>query len=153
MTSIGVISDTHGQLRPEAVEALKGSDMILHGGDVGKPEILDQLQAIAPVKAVRGNVDHGAWAAALPLTQDLTIGSAHVHMIHILNDLRIDPAAAGVAMVIYGHSHKPDIARRNGVVYFNPGSAGPRRFKLPVTLGRLTLRDGALVPEIIDLGV
>ena len=148
---IGVISDTHGQLRPQAAAVLAGSQLILHAGDVGRPEILDELRRIAPVVAVRGNVDYGAWADEIPLHAEVTLGGRRIHMLHILADLSLDPAADGIATVIYGHSHKPEIARRDGVLYFNPGSAGPRRFSLPVTLGTLTLRNGALIPELIEL--
>ena len=151
LTNIGVISDTHGLLRPQAVKALRGSELILHAGDVGEPEILAELREIAPVMAVRGNVDYGGWANTLPMTEDLTVGASRVHMLHILANLAVDPAAAGVGMVIYGHSHKPEIALRNGVTYFNPGSAGPRRFKLPITLGRIHVVEGRLEPELVEL--
>ncbi len=152
VTEIGVISDTHGLLRPEALAALEGSQLIIHAGDVGSPDILPRLNAIAPVVAVRGNVDYGGdWADALPMSADLTIGGRRVHVLHILADLAVGPAPADIAAVIYGHSHKPDIARKDGVLYFNPGSAGPRRFKLPVTVGRLRLRDGEFQPELIEI--
>jgi len=151
LTNIGVISDTHGLLRPQAVEALRGSELILHAGDVGEPEILDSLRDIAPVMAVRGNVDYGGWADKLPMTEDLTVGTSHLHMLHILAQLSVDPAAAGIGMVIYGHSHKPEIVVRDGVTYFNPGSAGPRRFKLPITLGRIRVVQGRPEPELIEL--
>jgi putative phosphoesterase len=153
LARIGVISDTHGQLRAEAVRALAGSQLILHAGDVGRPEILDELRRIAPVIAVRGNVDYGAWSDSLPMRTEATLGGHRIHMLHILADLGRDPAAEGIAAVIYGHSHKPEIVRRGSVLYFNPGSAGPRRFSLPVTVGRLTLRDDALFPELIELDV
>jgi hypothetical protein len=151
LTDIGVISDTHGLLRPEAVNALRGSQLIIHAGDVGNPQILDALRGLAPVAAVRGNVDGGGWAGALPMTEDLMIGARHLHVLHILADLTVDPAAAGICAVIYGHSHNPEIAYSGGVLYFNPGSAGPRRFKLPVTVGRLTLAGEDLRPEIIEV--
>jgi putative phosphoesterase len=134
---IGIISDTHGLMRPEALEALRGSDLIIHAGDVGNPEILDQLRAIAPVVAVRGNVDHGDWAMQLPMTAVAEAGPALIYVLHNIHDLDIDPAAAGFQMVVSGHSHKPGRTDRNGVIYLNPGSAGPRRFKLPITLARL----------------
>lgn len=151
--TIGVISDTHGLLRPSAVEALQGSDLIMHAGDVGRAEILDRLRAIAPVLAVRGNVDYGGWADELPLAETISLGTHRIYMRHILADLDIDPEAAGFAAVIYGHSHKPDIAEKNGVIYFNPGSAGPRRFDLPVTVGRLRVVAGRLEPELIPIKV
>jgi putative phosphoesterase len=149
-TTIGVISDTHGVLRPRAIEALKGAQLIIHAGDVGQPAILDELRLIAPLVAVRGNVDYDDWADALPMTADVSLGQHRIHMLHILADLRLGPAS-GVSAVVYGHSHKPDMSWRDGVLYFNPGSAGPRRFTLPVTVGRLMLRDGQLVPEILDI--
>jgi putative phosphoesterase len=149
--TIGVISDTHGLLRPSAIEALRGSDLIIHAGDVGRPEILNSLRAIAPVVAVRGNVDHGGWAQALALSEVISLGSHDIYMRHILAELDFDPKAAGFAAVIYGHSHKPDIAEKNGVIYFNPGSAGPRRFALPVTVGRLRIEAGRLAPQLITL--
>jgi putative phosphoesterase len=136
---IGLISDTHGLLRPEAVPALAGSDLIVHAGDVGKPEILDRLRAIAPVVAVRGNIDKGEWASRLPLTAVVEAHLARIYVIHDVHDLEIDPAAAGFAIVISGHSHKASREERSGVMYVNPGSAGPRRFKLPITLALLDL--------------
>jgi putative phosphoesterase len=151
---IGLISDTHGLIRPEAVEALQGSDIIIHAGDVGRPDVLGHLMAIAPVFAVRGNVDGGAWAASLPEVENLTFGGHAIHILHILADLAIDPVAAQLSAVIFGHSHEPLIEDKGGVLYINPGSAGPRRFRLPVTVGRLTVEDGArLKPEIIELAV
>ena len=134
---IGLISDTHGLMRPEALTKLQGCDLIIHAGDVGDPEILDQLRAIAPVVAVRGNVDHGDWAMKLPMTAVAEAGPALIYVLHNIHDLDIDPAAAGFQMVVSGHSHKPGRTDRNGVIYLNPGSAGPRRFKLPITLARL----------------
>lgn len=148
---VGVISDTHGLLRPEALRALDGSDLILHAGDVGKPEILDALRALAPVIAVRGNIDHGEWAAALPLATSIATGPAVIYMLHDLQQLDLDPAASGFQVVVSGHSHKPSRTERNGVLYLNPGSAGPRRFKLPVTLARLDLRQPPWQVDFIDL--
>lgn len=148
---IGVISDTHGLMRPSALGALQGSDLILHAGDVGRPEILDALRSIAPVVAVRGNVDHGGWAETLPLAEVVSLGEHHIYMRHILADLDLDPSAAGFAAIVYGHSHKPDIADKGGVMYFNPGSAGPRRFALPVTVGRLRIEAGRLVPTLASI--
>jgi len=135
----GIISDTHGLLRPEAVRALAGSDLIIHEGDVGKPEILDALKSIAPVVAVRGNIDKGAWAEALPATAVAEMGPARIYVLHDVNELDLDPAAAGFGAVVSGHSHKPEHSERSGVLYINPGSAGARRFKLPITLARLDL--------------
>jgi len=134
---VGLISDTHGLLRPEAVQVLQGSDLIVHAGDVGKPEILDALRAVAPLVAVRGNVDRGAWAAALPLTAIAESGSASIYVLHDLIELDIEPSAAGCNVVVSGHSHQPARSERGGVLYVNPGSAGPRRFRLPVTVARL----------------
>lgn len=139
MPVAGIISDTHGLLRPEAVRALAGSDLIIHAGDVGKPEILDALKSIAPVVAVRGNIDKGAWAEALPATAVAEMGPARIYVLHDVNELDLDPAAAGFGAVVSGHSHKPEHSERSGVLYINPGSAGARRFKLPITLARLDL--------------
>ncbi len=148
---IGVISDTHGLLRPEAVDALKGSELIIHAGDVGAPEILETLGRIAPVVAVRGNVDTATWAQALPTTEVVEVAGRHLYVLHQLEQIDLDPVAAGFAAVIYGHSHKPSAEVRRGVLYLNPGSAGPRRFSLPITLVRLRLSDGSLEPEFVSL--
>jgi putative phosphoesterase len=153
MTVLGVISDTHGLLRPEAVEALRGVDRILHGGDVGAPEILKELETIAPVTAVRGNVDGGSWARKLPLSEVIEVDGISIYMLHILEKLDLKPEAAGLRAVVYGHSHVPKIEEKNGVLYFNPGSAGPQRFKLPVTVGRLIVENDTLRSEIIELSV
>ena len=142
MLRIGLISDTHGLVRPEALAALAGVERVLHAGDVGRHEVLDALARIAPVLAVRGNVDHGPWAAALPPHLTTEIGGVRIHILHILEDLSLDPVAAGVDVVVYGHSHVPSIETRAGVLYVNPGSAGPRRFQLPTTIAELTI-DGA----------
>jgi len=150
---VGVISDTHGLLRPEALAALQGSDYIIHAGDIGDPQILDQLAAIAPLTAVRGNVDHGAWAEKIPATNVLEIGEVSIYVLHSLQELDLKPEAAKFAAVIYGHSHVPKQELKNGVLYFNPGSAGPRRFKLPVSMGRLHLTNGKLKSEIVTLKV
>jgi uncharacterized protein len=149
--TVGVISDTHGLLRPSAIAALRGSDVILHAGDVGRPEILEELRAIAPVVAVRGNVDYGDWADGLPQDEVVSFGGHQLYMLHILADLNRNPVKAGISAILYGHSHKPDITERDGVLYFNPGSAGPRRFNLPITVGRLRIRAGRLHPELIDI--
>jgi uncharacterized protein len=153
MQHIGVISDTHGLLRPQAVAALRGSPVIIHAGDVGRPEILDELRRVAPVYAVRGNVDHGAWAMKLPETEIVQVEDRLLYVLHDLNALDLDPQTAGFRAVIAGHSHQPKIETRDGVLYFNPGSAGPRRFELPVSVGRLILSGGKLRAEIIHLEV
>jgi putative phosphoesterase len=148
---VGVISDTHGLLRPEAVAALHGSQFIIHAGDVGDPQILDRLSAIAPVTAVRGNVDQGAWARKIPATNVLTIGEVFIYILHSIQELDLIPEAANFAAVVYGHSHVPKIEMKNGVLYFNPGSAGQRRFRLPVSVGRLTITDGKIEEKILML--
>jgi len=148
-----VISDTHGLLRPEAVAALQGSDYIIHAGDIGDSQILDKLGEIAPVTAVRGNVDDGAWARKIPATNVLEIGEVSIYVLHILQELDVKPEAAKFAAVVYGHSHIPKQEWKNGVLYFNPGSAGPRRFRLPVSVGRLILTDGKIKSEIANLEV
>ena len=151
--TVGVISDTHGLLRPEAVRALSGSDRILHAGDVGTPEILEVLAQIAPVIAIRGNVDTGVWARALPETETVEISGVSIYMLHDLGQLDLKPKAAGFRVVIYGHSHQPKIEERNGVLYFNSGSAGPRRFNLPVSIGRLMIAAGKVQAELVELKV
>lgn len=148
---LGLISDTHGLLRAEAMSALRGSDLILHAGDIGAPEILDTLKSIAPVVAVRGNVDAEEWGRALPLTEIIQTDSAVIYMLHILQDLDINPTAAGFHIVISGHSHKPGQIEKDGVLYVNPGSAGPRRFNLPVTVARLDLATAPWRVEFVDL--
>lgn len=150
---LGVISDTHGLLRPEAVAALKGSSVIVHAGDIGDPGILDGLGKIAPVIAVRGNTDRGRWARGLPETEVVEVRGIHVYVLHDVDQLDLDPPAAGFQVVISGHSHRPGMESRNGVLFLNPGSAGPRRFTLPVTLARLSLRDGRVEAEIVTLDV
>jgi len=153
MAIVGVISDTHGLLRAEAIEALRGSDFIVHAGDVGAPEILGKLGAIAPVTAVRGNVDGGSWARRLPKTEVLEVDGISIYVLHILEELDVKPEAAGMSVVVYGHSHMPKPERKNGVLYFNPGSAGPRRFHLPVSVGKLVVEGGEVRGEIVELGV
>jgi len=148
---IGVISDTHGLLRPEALAALRGSEHVIHAGDIGSPEILEQLAAIAPVTAVRGNVDKGAWARKLPETEILEAGGISIYVLHDLERLDLKPEASGFAVVVFGHSHVPKQEERNGVLYFNPGSAGRKRFKLPVGLGRLVVEGGKVRGELINL--
>ena len=148
---LGVISDTHGLLRPEAVEALRGSDRILHAGDVGASEILEALAQIAPLTAVRGNVDSEPWARALPETEVVEAGGVCVYILHSLGPLDLKPEAAGFRVVVYGHSHQPKIEEKNGVLYFNPGSAGPRRSNLPVSVGRLVIEAGRVRAELVEL--
>ncbi len=149
---VGVISDTHALLRPEAVAELEDSALIVHAGDIGEAEILDSLGKIAPVIAVRGNTDKGRWADALPKTEVLQVGEFAFYLLHDLSELDLDPAAAAFRGVIFGHSHQPELRERNGVMFLNPGSAGPRRFNLPVTVARLRIRDGDLDAEIVELG-
>ncbi len=151
--TIGLISDTHGLLRPEAVAALQGSDAIIHAGDIGDPAILTELSKIAPVSAVRGNVDRAEWAQAVPATEVLEAGGVLIYILHNIDELDLDPAAAGFKVVVTGHSHKPVMREKEGVLYVNPGSAGPRRFTLPIALGRLTIEDGVVSVELIDLAV
>ncbi len=146
-----MISDTHGLLRPEALAALQGSDYIIHAGDVDDPAILKKLAEIAPVTAVRGNVDRGAWAKKIPETNVLEIDGLDIYVLHDLNQLDLRPEAAGFAAVISGHSHVPKQEMKNGVLYFNPGSAGPRRFKLPVSVGRLLVEAGKVRGEILQI--
>src|ERR1700730_2774446 len=151
MLPVGVISDTHGLLRPHAMAALQGSALIIHAGDVGRPDILDELRRIAPVVAVRGNVDREAWADRLPLSEIVEQDGARLYVLHILEDLDLDPPTAGFHAVITGHTHLPKMETKDGVLYFNPGSAGPRRFDLPVTVGRLAVADGKLRGEVVYL--
>ena len=150
---VGVISDTHGLLRDEAIEALRGADHILHAGDIGDPEILDELRQLAPLTAVRGNVDTDKWARKLPLTEVVEIAGVSIYMLHNLDELDLKPEAAGFRVVVYGHSHHPKMEEKNGVLYFNPGSAGPRRFKLPVTVGRLLIDNGKVRGEFVELRI
>jgi putative phosphoesterase len=149
--TIGVISDTHGLLRPEARRALQGSELILHAGDVGGWEILRDLRQIAPVVAVRGNVDTADWAKWLHATEVAECAEQSLYMLHNIAELDLKPKSAKFAAVIYGHSHEPTIEWKDGVLFFNPGSAGPRRFSLPVTVGKIEIVDGELLPEIITL--
>lgn len=148
---VGVISDTHGLLRREAIAALRGARLIVHAGDIGGPSVLHELRRIAPVVAVRGNNDHGGWARDIPLTEVVQAGPAQLYLLHDLNELDLDPAAAGFAAVIAGHSHQPSASVRDGVLYLNPGSAGPRRFRLPVAVARLRIGATGLEPEIVHL--
>lgn len=147
--TVGLISDTHDLLRPQALDALRGVDLILHAGDVCSPGILDELRTVAPLRAVRGNCDYGAWSRELPVSDTWELGGHLVHAVHDLGTLDIDPRAAGVSMVLYGHSHRPAIEDRNGVLFVNPGSAGPVRFSLPVTLARMTFdEDGPRIESV-----
>ena len=150
--TIGAISDTHGLLRPQALAILAGCDPIIHAGDIGSPDVLARLGALASVHAVRGNVDHGAWSANLPVTRRIEIDGFRIYVLHILAEL--DPQTGdNVDAVIYGHSHHPKIETKNGTLFFNPGSAGPRRFRLPITVGRMTAEHGKLRAEIVELSV
>jgi putative phosphoesterase len=151
--SVGVISDTHGLLRPEAVAALHASDLIIHAGDVGDPQILERLRAIAPTFAVRGNVDTSPWAETLPLTDVVEVGGLQFYVLHNLADLDLDPGPAGFAAVITGHTHRPHVDRRRDVLYLNPGSAGPRRFSLPIAVARLEVSSSRISHEIVELRV
>jgi putative phosphoesterase len=153
MPRIGVISDTHGLVRPEALRALAGADLIVHAGDVGGPEVLDALRTVAPVVAVRGNNDRGAWAAALAETEVVETDGRSLYVLHDLKELDLDPRAAGFDAVIAGHSHQPRIERRDGVLYLNPGSAGPRRFRLPIAVAWLAVQPARLDAEIVQLDV
>lgn len=153
MATVGVISDTHGLLRPEAMEALRGSDRIVHAGDVGSPDVLVALGQLAKVTAVCGNTDRDPWAAQLPATQVVEVEGLLLYVLHDLGQLDLDPAAAGFQVVISGHSHRPAVSRSNGVLYLNPGSAGPRRFQLPVTVAQLQMEHGTADAQIIHLQV
>ncbi len=149
---IGIISDTHGLLREEVLSALRGSEHIIHAGDIGSAEIIPKLSSIAPVTAIRGNIDTEAWARELPTTNVVELESAYFYVLHDLKVLDLNPVAAGIGAVIIGHSHVPKIEWRHGVLYFNPESAGPRRFKLPISVGRILVENGKLTPELITLG-
>jgi uncharacterized protein len=151
MARVGLISDTHGLLRPEAKAFLRGCDLIIHGGDIGAPTILEELAALAPVAAVRGNNDKGAWAKRLHDTELLQIGEVHVYAIHDLAQLDVDPTAMGVSAVVSGHSHMPVVRERNGVLFVNPGSAGPRRFKLPIAVAELIISGKSVSARIVEL--
>lgn len=148
---VGLISDTHGLLRESALHALRGSDLIIHAGDVGKPEIIDALKALAPVVFIRGNVDKDSWASAWLETAVAEAGQVIIYVLHDVHALDLDPAAAGFHIVVSGHSHKPARTERNGVLYINPGSAGPRRFQLPITVARLNLETAGWQVEFIEL--
>jgi uncharacterized protein len=149
--TVGVISDTHGLMRPAALGAMAGSDLIVHAGDVGTPDVLEQLRAVAPVVAVRGNNDRGDWAGELSATEVVELHGVLLYVLHDVKELDLDPRAAGFRAVIAGHSHRPGIEERDGVLFLNPGSAGPRRFTLPITVARLRLCGGALDAAIVHL--
>ena len=150
---VGIISDTHGLVRLEAVRALKGSELLIHAGDIGNPQVIEQLHEIAPTFVVRGNNDRGAWAADLPVTQVVEVGELLFYVLHEISQLDVDPAVAGFAAVVSGHSHQPSIQFRDGVLYLNPGSAGPRRFSLPVAVARGHVSGRQMRPEIVELRV
>lgn len=148
---IGLISDTHGLLRPEAMRALAGVDLIIHAGDIGKPELIEALEAVAPVRAVRGNNDREGWARRFPDTRSIEAGGVKIYVLHDLRELKLDPGANGFEIVISGHSHKPSVVKRGGVLFVNPGSAGPRRFKLPVAIGYLGIGRRGIESKIKEL--
>ncbi|WKB51180.1 metallophosphoesterase family protein [Eleftheria terrae] len=149
---VGVISDTHGLLRPQALAVLQGCDHLLHAGDIGKPDILDRLRELAPLTAVRGNNDHGSWAAALPETVTVSLGGVVIYLLHDLAQLPPGALAAAAAQVVVsGHSHRPGVVMKDGLCFLNPGSAGPRRFRLPVTLARLGIAAGRATPRVLEL--
>ena len=150
---IGIISDTHGLLRPEAIKQLAGADHIIHAGDIGAPEVIEGLRRIAPTTAVRGNIDAGEWAKDYPDTELVVLGGRALYVLHNIKEIKLDPAASGFEVVISGHSHRPKIATKNGVLYVNPGSAGPRRFKLPIAVATLALSDRAILPRILEIAV
>ena len=151
MSIVGLISDTHGLLRAEAIAALQGCDLIIHAGDVGDGGIIESLQALAPATVVRGNIDQGSWAASWPATATVEAGRVRICVLHDIHQLRVDPAKSGVDVVVSGHSHKPTRSEHEGVLYINPGSAGPRRFGLPITVARLDLRAKPWNVEFVDL--
>jgi uncharacterized protein len=153
MARVGVISDTHGLLRPEALAVLRGSDFIVHAGDIGEPELIQALRALAPVTVVRGNNDKGAWADAIAETEVLQVGEVFIYVLHNLAELDLDPVAAGFHVVVSGHSHHPLVERRDGVLYVNPGSAGPRRFKLPIAVAQLQIVERSVDARIVQLGL
>jgi uncharacterized protein len=149
--TIGVISDTHGLLRPEAVKILEECNAIIHAGDVGSSEVLYALKEIAPTYAVRGNVDHGKWAETIPVTDIALIGERHLYIVHNTDSIDIDPASADIDAVIFGHTHTPELYKNKGLLYMNPGSAGPRRFTKPVSMAKIIIDDKGIYPELINL--
>jgi uncharacterized protein len=148
---IGIISDTHGLLRPEAIKQLAGADHIIHAGDIGAPEVIEGLRRIAPTTAIRGNIDIGEWAKDYPDSELVVLGGRSLYVLHNLKEIKLDPAASGFDVIISGHSHRPKIEPKNGVLYVNPGSAGPRRFKLPIAVAIITLSDGLILPQILEI--
>lgn len=151
MMRIGIISDTHGLLRPEAIERLAGADHIIHAGDIGAPEVIEGLRRIAPTTAIRGNIDRGEWAKDYPDAELVVLGGRALYVVHNLNEIKLDPAASGFDVIISGHSHRPKIETKNGVLFVNPGSAGPRRFKLPIAVAMLAFSDRVLLPRIQEI--
>jgi putative phosphoesterase len=151
MMRIGIISDTHGLLRPEAIKHLAGSEHIVHAGDIGAPEVIEGLRKIAPTTAIRGNIDTGEWAIDYPDTKLVVLGGRTLYVMHNLKEMKLDPTASGIEVIISGHSHRPQIETKDGILYVNPGSAGPRRFKLPVALAILELSDRAILPRIVEI--
>jgi hypothetical protein len=150
---VGVISDTHGLMRPEALAALRGSHLIIHAGDVGNPDVIKALAGIAPLHVVRGNVDTADWDGGLPMIELVEVGERRFYVLHQVSQLDVEPASSGFAAVVFGHSHQPTIETRDGVLFLNPGSAGPRRFKLPVTVARVGVAGARMRPEIVELQV
>jgi putative phosphoesterase len=148
---VGIISDTHGLLRPEAIRHLAGTDHIIHAGDIGAPEVIEGLRRIAPTTAIRGNIDSGEWAKNYPDTELVVLGGRAFYVLHNLEEIKLDPAASGFDVIISGHLHRPRIETKTGVLYLNPGSAGPRRFKLPIAVATLVLSDQAILPRILEI--
>jgi uncharacterized protein len=151
MKRVGLISDTHGLVRPEAVDFLRGSDCIVHAGDIGDAQVLEELRRLAPLTAVRGNNDKGPWAKSIAETEVLQVGDVSIYVLHDLSELDLDPIAAGFQVVVSGHSHNPRIEERDGVLYVNPGSSGPRRFKLPIAVGELQVAGASVKARIVQL--
>ncbi len=149
--TVGILSDTHGLLRPEVEQALSGCQHILHAGDVGDAQVLSRLGRIAPVMAVRGNMDHGSWSSPLPIREMVEIEGIFFYILHDLHQLDLDPSAAGIHVVVSGHTHQPKIIQKNGVIYLNPGSAGQRRFNYPVSIARVRIERGAAIPRLVEL--
>jgi uncharacterized protein len=148
---IGIISDTHGLLRPEAIKQLAGTNYIIHAGDIGAPEVIEGLRRIAPTAAIRGNIDVGDWAKDYPDTDLIAMGGRLLYVLHNLKEIKLDPTACGIDVVVSGHSHRPKIETRNGILYVNPGSAGPRRFKLPIAVAIVALSHHAVLPRILEI--
>ena len=151
LMQIGIISDRHGLLRPEAIKQLARADHIIHAGDIGAPEVIEGLRKIAPTTAVRGNIDVGAWAKDYPGTELVVLGGRAFYVLHNLKEITLDPAASGFDIVVSGHSHRPKIETKKGVLYVNPGSAGPRRFKLPIAVATLAFSDRGILPRIVEI--